>query len=121
VKPALGESDITRERLAFEESIRKMEAESARQSSEPWAAARRPDPNPSIPIASPADQSLDQSAEDLEAPVRRPSPPAAVLKSGVVEGMSYRLYVDGSIEADLPEGTFHFRSVAELRAYVESK
>ena len=31
VTPALEESDITRERLALEESIRKVEAESARQ------------------------------------------------------------------------------------------
>src|SRR5467141_4385605 len=31
VTPALNESDITRERLALEESIRKVEAESARQ------------------------------------------------------------------------------------------
>ena len=31
VTPALDESDITRERLALEESIRKVEAESARQ------------------------------------------------------------------------------------------
>jgi hypothetical protein len=35
VTPALSESDITRERLALEESIRKVEAESARQFVEP--------------------------------------------------------------------------------------
>src|SRR5215470_17630945 len=34
VVPALSESDITRERLALEESIRKVEAEAARQSRE---------------------------------------------------------------------------------------
>ena len=32
VTPALDESDVTRERLALEEAIRKVEAESARQS-----------------------------------------------------------------------------------------
>ena len=31
VTPALSESDVTRERLALEEAIRKVEAESARQ------------------------------------------------------------------------------------------
>src|SRR5258708_32723431 len=42
VTPALEESDITRERLALEESIRKAEAESARQfveASRPMSAA----------------------------------------------------------------------------------
>jgi hypothetical protein len=120
VKPVLSESDITRERLALEESIRKVETESACQSSEPWAAARRPDLNPSIPIASPSDQSLDQSAKDREATVRRPAPPAAILKSGVVDGMHYTIYSDGSIEAELPHGTVRFASTAELRAYIEA-
>ena len=37
--------------------------------------------------------------------------PAAlsVLKSGVVEGMAYALYTDGSIEAQLPQGLLRVR------------
>src|SRR5215475_8937112 len=55
VVPALSESDITRERLALEEAIRKVEAEAARQSREvarPEQArrtaegGRREDPRP---------------------------------------------------------------------------
>src|SRR5215472_13575143 len=43
VVPALSESDITRERLALEESIRKVEAEAARQSRDRMPeVARRP-------------------------------------------------------------------------------
>src|SRR5215468_182066 len=38
-----------------------------------------------------------------------------VLKSGVVDGMAYSLYSDGSIEAELPEGTMRFGSIDELR------
>src|SRR3979409_2065037 len=38
---ALSESDVTRERLALEESIRKVEAESARQT---WVEPARPEP-----------------------------------------------------------------------------
>jgi hypothetical protein len=45
---------------------------------------------------------------------------AAILKSGVVDGMAYTLYTDGSIEAKLPHGTVKFGSIAELRAYIES-
>ena len=48
------------------------------------------------------------------------SAPVSVLKSGVVEGMAYTLYTDGSIEAKLPQGTVRFASVAELRAHIES-
>lgn len=47
------------------------------------------------------------------------SQPVAVLKSGVVDGMAYTLYVDGSIEAELPQGTLRFASIDELRAYLE--
>jgi hypothetical protein len=60
-------------------------------------------------------------------PDRRPEPPAsdvprtsAILKSGVVDGMAYTLYADGSIEAKLPHGTVRFGSIAELRAHIES-
>jgi len=49
------------------------------------------------------------------------SPPrtATVLKKGVVDGMGYTLYVDGSIEAELPQGTLRFASIHELRRYLE--
>jgi hypothetical protein len=44
----------------------------------------------------------------------------AILKSGVVDGMAYTLYADGSIEAQLPQGTVRFGSIAELRAHIEN-
>ena len=50
-----------------------------------------------------------------------PEPPkeqVAILKSGVVDGMAYTLYVDGSIEAELPQGTLHFASINELRDHL---
>lgn len=46
--------------------------------------------------------------------------PPAVLKSGVVDGMAYTLYADGSIEAQLPQGTVRFGSIAELRSHIEN-
>jgi len=42
----------------------------------------------------------------------------AILKSGVVDGMGYTLYVDGSIEAELPQGTLRFASINELRGHL---
>jgi hypothetical protein len=60
-----------------------------------------------------------------EEPVHEPeadlpvAEPVAILKSGVVDGMAYTLYVDGSIEAELPQGTLRFASINELRAHLE--
>jgi hypothetical protein len=48
-------------------------------------------------------------------------PPVTVLKAGVVDGMAYTLYSDGSIEAQLPEGMMRFASIEELRAYLEQR
>lgn len=58
-----------------------------------------------------------RSAAVTEPAPEQPQP--QVVKSGVVDGMAYTLYADGSIEAKLPEGTVRFRSIAELRAHIE--
>lgn len=50
-----------------------------------------------------------------------PATAATILKSGVIEGMAYTLYSDGSIEAQLPQGTLRFGSIAALRDHIESK
>jgi hypothetical protein len=47
------------------------------------------------------------------------SMPVSVLRSGVLDDMTYTLYSDGSIEAQLPEGILRFGSIAELRNYLE--
>lgn len=47
-----------------------------------------------------------------------PEPEITVLKSGVIGGMAYKLYSDGSIEADLPDGTLRFASLQDLRDHV---
>jgi hypothetical protein len=48
-------------------------------------------------------------------------PPVTVLKSGVVDGMAYSLYSDGSIEAQMPEGMMRFASIDELRAHLDQR
>src|SRR5215831_4498980 len=45
--------------------------------------------------------------------------PVAILKSGVIDGMAYTLYTDGSIEAELPQGTMRFASIDDLRSHLE--
>jgi hypothetical protein len=68
-----------------------------------------------------AEALIDRPAR-TEAPPSGPDDvrPAAILKSGVVDGMAYTLYADGSIEAQLPQGTVRFGSIAELRAHIEN-
>ncbi|MGE3144627.1 MAG: hypothetical protein AB7K35_03470 [Pseudorhodoplanes sp.] len=45
--------------------------------------------------------------------------PVTILKSGVVDGMAYTLYTDGSIEAELAQGVVRFGSIEELRNHLE--
>jgi hypothetical protein len=58
---------------------------------------------------------------------REPSPPAdseaglAIVGRYESEGTSYVMYADGSIEARSERGVFHFRSMAELKAFMEAQ
>ena len=64
----------------------------------------RPSPRPTAPPARTEEQ-----------------PAVTVLKSGVVDGMAYSLYSDGSIEAQMPEGMMRFASIDELRAHLDQR
>jgi hypothetical protein len=70
------------------------------------------------------EQAAAEASIDRPSPSEAPGPdetrPAAILKSGVVDGMAYTLYADGSIEAQLPQGTVRFGSIAELRSHIEN-
>lgn len=81
-----------------------------------WPADSRPARRPA------SEESKFESKADLPpAPApeaQRAEPAAAILKSGVVDGMGYTLYVDGSIEAELPNGTLRFASINELRDHL---
>ena len=94
-----------------------------------WSDVRRGEPNPvgttpaakapladddREPVAENELNAQDDDADDSEAPRN-----VAILKSGVVDGMGYTLYVDGSIEAELPQGTLRFASINELRSHLE--
>ena len=62
-------------------------------------------------------------AADRYAPAARNEDRSSVtvLKSGVVDGMAYSLYSDGSIEAQMPEGLMRFTSIDELRAHLDQR
>jgi hypothetical protein len=67
--------------------------------------------------------SADAAADHVgSAPRNEDQPlPVTVLKSGVVDGMAYSLYSDGSIEAQMPEGMMRFASIDELRAHLDQR
>jgi hypothetical protein len=75
------------------------------------------------PIAAPP---APKPPAPLRPPVR-PAAPAAttpdatVYKSGVIDGMAYTLFMDGSIEAELPQGKVRFASVDELQKYLTTR
>jgi hypothetical protein len=71
---------------------------------------------PAIESQKGAAQASDPASPDLD---EGTITGVSVLKSGVVNGMAYTLYSDGSIEAQLPEGTLRFGSITELRNHIE--
>jgi hypothetical protein len=83
-EPALGESEITRERLALEESIRKVEAEAARQSRlESGSGAAKP-PAPSVSDKASGEDAASSAAAAArrEKPLRPAPAPERAADSG---------------------------------------
>jgi hypothetical protein len=80
----------------------------APEPAKPAPAAARPAPAPEAPR---------ESEPVTIRPTREPQA-VSVLKSGVIEGMAYTLYSDGSIEADLPQGMMRFPSIDALRRHL---
>jgi hypothetical protein len=68
-----------------------------------------------------APSTFTETAATRQPPVVEDQPPVTVLKSGVVDGMAYSLYSDGSIEAQMPEGMMRFASIDELRAHLDQR
>jgi hypothetical protein len=75
----------------------------------PTAGARREH----AAAAAPVEHDTGASAE--------PAEEVRILKSGVIDGMAYTLYTDGSLEAELAQGTVKFSSVEELRRYLAER
>jgi hypothetical protein len=84
------------------------------------AAQAKPVEAPAIPVTAPEPMVEEQAADPSPAVLPDEAPePVTILKSGVVDGLAYTLYSDGSIEAQLPQGMLRFGSITELRAHIE--
>jgi hypothetical protein len=97
-----------------------------------WPRRKRPEQEAQAVSAQPAMPAppaepvlpLEQAQGSEPAPAPQPAAaeaptPVSILKSGVVDGMAYTLYSDGSIEAQLPQGMLRFGSITELRNHIE--
>jgi hypothetical protein len=94
----------------------------------------RPAPTPAPPLTptptpAPAPAVAVKPAPVAPKPAPAVKPPAKVApangsaestiyKSGVIDGMAYTLFMDGSIEAELPQGRVKFASVEELQKHI---
>jgi hypothetical protein len=76
----------------------------------------RSDPGRASPVPPP---SAGTQADRLPGLHGRNASPVTVVRSGVVDGMAYSLYSDGTIEAQLPEGMMRFASIDQLRAHLD--
>jgi hypothetical protein len=81
----------------------------------PWRAGRAPSTFPETTPEAAGDNRHPSAARTED------QPPVTVLKSGVVDGMAYSLYSDGSIEAQMPEGMMRFASIDELRRHLDQR
>ncbi|MBI5262531.1 MAG: DUF308 domain-containing protein [Bradyrhizobium sp.] len=92
----------------------------------PKPERRSPEPSERRPVRAPSifPEPGSTASSERQPPVppkQQPPPAVTVLKSGVVDGMAYSLYSDGSIEAQMPEGMMRFASIDELRAHLDQK
>jgi hypothetical protein len=91
------------------------QSERARTPEAPRRSARPPSTFAEPTAAAPAPERYPPVPRNGDAP------PVTVLKSGVVDGMAYSLYSDGSIEAQMPEGMMRFASIDELRSHLDQR
>lgn len=92
---------------------------SARVQAEPLPRVREPAPERaerevSVPKPEPAPVPKPRAP----VPVTDAAPAGSAVRSGIIGGMAYTLYADGSIEAELPLGVMRFASIEDLRAHV---
>lgn len=85
------------------------------------------EPPPAQVDLSPLTRVAEPTAPPPPAPVVRPTPKPAppqngaattVYRSGVIDGMTYTLFMDGSIQAELPQGTVKFANIDDLQKYL---
>ena len=90
------------------------------------AVVRRPIPTAPPAIAEPP-PAVRSTSRPAPPPAQKAGAPqngtaaTTVYRSGVIDGMAYSLFMDGSIEAELPDGRARFGTIDELQKYLMSR
>jgi hypothetical protein len=93
--------------------------DSAAEAYKPETAATPPEPPSEAPDAMP--EAATESATEEAAQVPEPEAPRPkAIGRYEAEGTVYVMFADGSIEAQSPQGTRHFKSMADLKASFQS-
>ncbi len=95
------------------------EAEQQPSGSIPLQQSGRPIRGPAAVPASPQRGAAPRPRLQQPEPLPEEDAVASVVRSGIIGGMAYTLYSDGSIEAELPIGTVRFNSLGELQEHVK--
>ncbi len=96
-----------------------LEAEPHMSFDNAWPTSSKPANGKDAPAGSPPDAAAQPAKTEQAA---APAADVTVLKSGVVDGMAYTLYSDGSIEAQMAgEGLVRFASLDALRTYLDQR
>jgi hypothetical protein len=112
--PPAGTASVPRAAPAAEPTPAVDLAPLAKIPAEPPAAPAPVMPPPVRPVAPPRPAVKPAAATNG-------APETTVYKSGVIDGMAYTLFMDGSIEAELPQGRVKFASVDELQKYLTAR
>ncbi|MEI8146406.1 MAG: hypothetical protein WCH83_13170, partial [Alphaproteobacteria bacterium] len=84
----------------------------------PEPVLTEPEMAPHLPAAPQLEMASVPEADPFDPPMTPEPPRPPLLREGVIAGVTFRLYGDGSIEADLPEGTTRFDSLRAFRSHV---
>jgi hypothetical protein len=121
------ERDRTAQEAASDSAAPAVPKEAAASFDDAWPQSDRARPDALRRARSPTPPAEPNAPPMAERPAAPPAArsdepaPVTVLKSGVVDGMAYSLYSDGSIEAQMPEGMMRFASIDELRSHLEQR
>ena len=130
-EPVASQRSVAQQHEWLEKALSSDEAEPALD----WLRKRRPEAEAQAEKRIPSFMLRREEAPVPEAPAVQSvevapavagEPPAAPDTLAVVgrysaNGADYTLYADGSIDAQMPEGTFRFGSMSELRAHLETQ
>ncbi len=93
------------------------------EAAQPVATALEPEPEP-VPAPEPEPAAVVPVAPEPAAPEPlTPEPPPLVSERSVIGtyesgGNTYTMYADGSIDANTPDGNYHFGSLDELKTFI---